>query len=295
MFKLNSFPYQFAVFVLVGQIPKFLCVGNTYFVAAGISGIMIIVATVGLRKRDTNVGGDKEIKESLLIGFKLGIENKRLGLSYIAGFLARGGSVIVTVYISAWVNKFFFEDTTCFVNGTDEAFSACNENLINADKRTCPAAFTEASRISGITQTVALIAAPFFGILGDKFNEVGVLAGTALLGVVSYSLTAILQEPTDPLSNMVAAFWGVSEIGMIVVAQFLVTRNMPEEHRGELFSVQSFRNEESLSSNFNFVFKGLWLGVSVCAERLESYSSPMLEVCFLMNGMKVLRLFLLES
>ena len=220
------------MFVLVGQLPASLCVGNTYFVGAGISGVMVIISFVGLRKKSKN-NEEKELKESLLVGFKLGFQNRRIGLAYIAGFLARGGSVIITVYISLWVAKFYSVDDTCITNTTAEEFSTCNENLINVDKRVCPAAFTETSRISGIAQTVALLAAPFFGILGDKFNEVKVLAGTAFLGVVSYSLTAILQEPVDPLSNMVAAFWGAAEIGMIVVAQFLITRNMPAEHRGK--------------------------------------------------------------
>lgn len=176
---------------------------------------------------------DGSIFNKLVIGFRLAYHDSYLFLAYIAGFLARGGSVIVTVYITLWVNKYFTTRNICSdLNITDDSLSNCNEELINIDKRTCPAAFTEASRISGITQTAALCFAPIFGALGDCVEQRKLLAGTALIGVLAYSATAAISDPTVALSNVIAICWGIAEIGMIVVAQFLVTKNMPAEHRG---------------------------------------------------------------
>ena len=126
---------------------------------------------------------------------------------------------MLLVYIALWVNKSFIDDDLCgdgeYGNSSENIASVCAETFGNENKLSCPAGFTETSRITGIAQVAALVTAPFFGFLGDWLDVSTALAISALFSVVAYGLIGLNISPNDPLSNLLAVLWFVySVIGL---------------------------------------------------------------------------------
>ncbi|KAI9216761.1 major facilitator superfamily domain-containing protein [Blastocladiella britannica] len=88
----------------------------------------------------------------------------RILAAYAAGFAARGNTAIITLFIPLWVNKYYTTHGLCAVQGLDPN----NDTLI---KESCRAAFTRSSIVGGVTQTFALLGAPLWGILIDRFGR----------------------------------------------------------------------------------------------------------------------------
>ncbi|KAJ3209627.1 hypothetical protein HDU67_006034 [Dinochytrium kinnereticum] len=79
--------------------------------------------------------------------------NPRILLGYIGASLARGDTVIITIFLPLWVYKSYIDSGRC------EAPSPDTPEI----RDICRAAYLRASTLSGVTQTFALIGAPFFG------------------------------------------------------------------------------------------------------------------------------------
>jgi hypothetical protein len=91
--------------------------------------------------------------ESFLMRIWMGIRaarDPRIAAAYAAGFAARGNTVVITLFLPLWVNKFFIENQLCAIAGLDPTDQ-------NAIKNNCRAAFTLSSILSGVTQTFALV------------------------------------------------------------------------------------------------------------------------------------------
>ncbi|KAJ3370191.1 hypothetical protein GGF31_004248 [Allomyces arbusculus] len=104
-------------------------------------------------------------QRSWLAQAKLGLtaaKDWRVAAAYAAGFAARGNTVIVTLFVPLWVNQYYITNGLCAVTGLDPS----DENAV---KTSCRAAFTRASVVSGVVQTFALIGAPLWGLLMDRF------------------------------------------------------------------------------------------------------------------------------
>ncbi|KNE72539.1 hypothetical protein AMAG_16984 [Allomyces macrogynus ATCC 38327] len=104
-------------------------------------------------------------QRSWLAQAKLGItaaRDWRVAAAYAAGFAARGNTVIVTLFVPLWVNQYYITNGLCAVTGLDPNDEA-------AVKTSCRAAFTRASVVLGVVQTFALIGAPLWGLLMDRF------------------------------------------------------------------------------------------------------------------------------
>ncbi|KAJ3107851.1 hypothetical protein HDU97_003199, partial [Phlyctochytrium planicorne] len=160
----------------------------------------------------------------------LAAKNVRVLLGYIGASLARGDTVIITIFMPLWVYKSYIEKGLC------EAPSPDDPDI----KDVCRQAYLRASALSGVTQTLALVAAPLFGWLADRFYGpfATIFAGT--LGAFSYGLLFRL----DPLKNSiwpVVCLVGVAEIGMVIGSLHLVTSNahVPARIRGSVAGVSS--------------------------------------------------------
>ncbi|KAJ3245315.1 hypothetical protein HDU78_009560 [Chytriomyces hyalinus] len=151
-------------------------------------------------------------------------------LGYIGSFLARGDTVIITLFIPLWVYKRYIEMGDCSAPSPDDP-----------DIRDmCRAAFRRASAISGIAQTAALIGAPVFGYLSDRFHPSRVVLFNAVLGFISY----LIMFYADPVKGYVfglVIFVGLSEIGLVIGNISLVTHSgsVKESVRGSVAGVSS--------------------------------------------------------
>lgn len=213
-----------AVFYLVGELPPSICIVNTYYVVASISFAMVGVTYFGLQSLEKMSEADHYAKPEtenpfklLVEGLKLAYKNRNLGLAYCAGFLARGDTVISSIFISLWVNEHFLENDICntcletdgeitfdlLLNCTEVEVTTCGEDIDDPDEVLCPDAYTRFRILSGISQTAGIIVAPLLGSIGDRVDPVTLVLFTAVFGSISYGLAFLLESPEDSIALIV--------------------------------------------------------------------------------------------
>ncbi|KAI8610257.1 major facilitator superfamily domain-containing protein [Chytriomyces sp. MP71] len=155
----------------------------------------------------------KSIAQIAREGF-LAARDPRVLLGYTASFLARGDTVIITLFIPLWVYRRYIELGQCAAPSPEDP-----------DIRdVCAAAYRRASAISGIAQTAALVGAPLFGYLADRLHASTVVVFNALLGFVFY-VVLFFADPVLGYVFGVVVFVGLSEIGLVIGSMSLVTSN----------------------------------------------------------------------
>jgi hypothetical protein len=111
-------------------------------------------------------------------------------LAYMAGFAARGDSVVASTFLSLWVTQ---------------AALAAGKSQEDA--------LAYAGTVSGVAQTCALLFGPVIGIISDRYNRILGFTLASLIGAVGYLMTAF---QTDVFSDSIfigASLLGCGEIG----------------------------------------------------------------------------------
>lgn len=115
-------------------------------------------------------------------------------------------------------------------------------------KEECRAAYVLAAQLTGASQLVALLCAPLFGILSDRYRRFNApLVGAAAAGVVGFVAFARLESPE--IGNvegrggsawvfLIVALIGISQIGAIVCSLGLLGRGVQGEDGGYTLSSQ---------------------------------------------------------
>ncbi|KAJ5097628.1 hypothetical protein N7456_008349 [Penicillium angulare] len=209
---------------------------RSYYLVAIIAIIISVVSFVGLRNLPGEEGKSwsslrssnshrmddspaklpywKQLTTAMLLGF----QNRSIGLGYIGGFVARASSVGISLFIPLAVNHYFRVSGLC-----DEDRDPDPGSGLGAIKKACPNAYILASILTGVSQLIALIAAPAFGYLTDKSRRYNVpLLVAAFVGVIGYIAFAQMPNPEfkAPKGNagvfVVMGLIGISQIGAIV-------------------------------------------------------------------------------
>ncbi|CAI7597692.1 unnamed protein product [Penicillium palitans] len=156
----------------------------------------------------------KQLTTALTLGFR----NRSIGLGYVGGFVARASSVGISLFIPLAVNHYYRVSGLC-----DEEHEPVPGSGLGDIKKACPRAYIVASILTGVSQLVALIAAPAFGYLTDKSRRYNFpLLFAALVGIIGYIIFAMLPNPLferpdgNPGVFVVMALLGISQIGAIV-------------------------------------------------------------------------------
>ncbi|CAI7658024.1 unnamed protein product [Penicillium manginii] len=156
----------------------------------------------------------KQLTTAMMLGFR----NRSIGLGYVGGFVARASSVGISLFIPLAVNHYYRVSGLC-----DELHEPKPGSGLGEIKRACPKAYIVASILTGVSQLVALIAAPAFGYLTDKSRRYNFpLLFAALVGVVGYMAFGLLPSPQykGPDGSggvfVIMALVGISQIGAIV-------------------------------------------------------------------------------
>ncbi|KAJ5153999.1 Major facilitator superfamily domain general substrate transporter [Penicillium coprophilum] len=216
---------------------------RSYYLVAAVSLVISVVCFIGLRdlpgedgkswgvlwKRyddeddedddDLSIHGPKlPYWKQLTTALTLGFQNRSIGLGYVGGFVARASSVGISLFIPLAVNHYYRTSGLC-----DEEHEPVPGSGLGEIKKACPRAYIVASILTGVSQLVALIAAPAFGYLTDKSRRYNFpLLFAALMGIIGYILFAMLPNPLfeRPDGNsavfVVMALLGISQIGAIV-------------------------------------------------------------------------------
>ncbi|KAJ5585878.1 hypothetical protein N7450_005665 [Penicillium hetheringtonii] len=190
---------------------------RSYYLVATVALIVSLISFIGLRNLPgkRRKGGNRYGNSSLRRKWKI---MTIIGLGYVGGFVARASSVGISLFIPLAVNHYYRASGLC-----DEPHEPMPGSGLGDIKRACPKAYILASILTGVSQLVALIAAPAFGFLTDKSRRYNFpLLLAALVGVVGYMAFGLLPNPQfkAPDGNggvfVIMAFIGISQIGAIV-------------------------------------------------------------------------------
>ncbi|MCJ1289659.1 hypothetical protein MMC34_001192 [Xylographa carneopallida] len=214
---------------------------DTYYVVGAIAFLIAICCLFGLRnlngeenrswrgafRRKSSKGDNLESQESLpyrtllLKSLQLGVQNHLIGLGYLGAFVARASSVGITLFIPLYVNHYFTASGICQVDDAANAKDKCHE------------AYVLAAKLTGTSQLVALLCAPIFGYLADKYRRYHLpLMIAAVCGIAGYARLATLQSPESggksgsPWVFVAVALLGISQIGCIVCSLGLLGRGI---------------------------------------------------------------------
>ncbi|KAK1138919.1 hypothetical protein N8T08_001659 [Aspergillus melleus] len=144
----------------------------------------------------------------------LGFRQRDIFIGYLGGFVARASSVGISLFVPLFVNHYYRASGLCGGN---------SDTGPSGTKKSCREAYVLASILTGVSQLIALIAAPAFGFLSEKSRWYHLpLLFACLAGVIGYTAFGLLPSPQfkGPDGNagvfMVMALLGISQIGAIV-------------------------------------------------------------------------------
>ncbi|KAF9160735.1 hypothetical protein DFQ26_005239 [Actinomortierella ambigua] len=167
------------------------------------------------------------LKEGFLAG-----KDRRIALAYLAGMLARADSIIVSLFISLWINQYYIDTQRCGLTDADE--------ISQVVKDTCRDAYTWTSVITGVSQTCALIGAPVFGYLADKVHRSLLVVVSCIFGIVAFFGFAVLEDVRNNIVFLFAVLTGLAQIGMIVTSLSLVnSKHIDPAIRGSVAGIYS--------------------------------------------------------
>ncbi|KAI8052825.1 major facilitator superfamily domain-containing protein, partial [Syncephalis plumigaleata] len=225
-----------AVFVLVRLPPALAGKDNaniprgvraTYYLCGAIAFVVAIVMFFGLHR-------DPARSPPLYTLFWRGIlagKDPRVALAYITGFVARADSIVVSLFITLWVNQYYIDHQLC-----PRAPSHENEDI----KVSCREAFRIASSLSGVAQVFALLGAPLFGFLSDRFSRGVSVMVAGLLGCIGCFGFGLGSSPTAGINYFWMCLIGLGEIGTIVTSLALAGGYyVPADIRGSVAGVYS--------------------------------------------------------
>ena len=155
----------------------------------------------------------------------LGYEHPEFCLSYVGGFVARASSVGVTLFIPLYVNAYYKKSGLCNGHAPD----------LDNSRKNCPDAYILAAKLTGVSQLMALVFAPIFGFLAERYRRFNIpLLAAAFMGVLGYIAMTFLISP-DPHSAggtawvyLVVSTLGISQIGAIVCSLGLLGHSILE-------------------------------------------------------------------
>jgi MFS family permease len=186
---------------------------STYHIIAGLTLVTAVLMWIGLGKQTGQQDSDQASGFlSLAREGVMAAKDPGIALAYGASFVARGNLAIVGTFFTLWLANY----------GTIEL------GLSRAE------ALAKAGGIIAITQSMALISAPFFGILTDRINRVSALNLTLLLAFFGYGGTYFVENPFGLGMIACGILIGMSEVGCIITSSVLIAQQTPARIRGSV-------------------------------------------------------------
>lgn len=222
----NGIGAVLTVFVAL-QLPKlFVARGMTsigagqliYRLMAGLAVLSVFILVLGLQNRTRT---QREQKKSIFQISREGLSAARdpgIVLAYLAAFISRGDMAIVGTFFTLWIVTY----------GTAEAGLSAAEAL------------SRAGMVIGISQMVALITAPIFGMVADRINRATATILAVSLASIAYASTLFVRNPLDPVIYLVAVLIGMGEIGAMITSSVLIAEHAESEIRGSVIGIFSF-------------------------------------------------------
>lgn len=190
--------------------------------------------------------------KKLSIAFVLGFRSRNIGLGYLGGLVARASSVGISLFIPLFVNRYYRASGLCEGNPNAEPGD------VSDIKRSCSQAYVLASILTGVSQLVALIAAPAFGFLSEKPRRYHLpLLFATLLGIAGYIAFGLLPSPQfkgedgNPGVFVVMALIGISQIGAIVCSLAVLSNGILSISANDEFVSRIYGSGDTSTGNGN--------------------------------------------
>jgi len=185
-----------------------------------VAGICLVSAVIMLRLKSglpVKLTERVSIKTLLLQGLLAG-RKPRIALAYAASFAARADLIIVTLFLSLWVQ------TSALKSGAGVAEAAARQGALFA-----------------VVQSAALLWAPFFGWLSDKVDRVTLIILATLLSIIGYGWIGFTPDPAAGTAVFAAAVMlGMGQASGILASQVLIAQEAPREIRGAVIGMVGF-------------------------------------------------------
>ena len=145
--------------------------------------------------------------------FRLGLTDSRIGLGYVGGLVARASSVGISLFIPLAINAQFKQAGLCHIEALD------TPGGLPDIKRRCPRAYTLAAELTGVSQLIALLAAPLFGYLSSRSRRNFPLMFGALAGLAGYVVFGLdVQNQRESVNGTSTEFVSMALIGISQIA-----------------------------------------------------------------------------
>lgn len=191
----------------------------TMWTATVLACITAIVVIKGLKKgKPGKALPRKRVRELMREGFGAAKENHRLRLSFVESFIARGDLLMLGTFLTAWL----------FHAGMDQHGMSPPEAAANM------------GRFAGIPQLCALIWAPFFGFILDRFDRATTVILAMTLASAGYISVGLTEDIMSPAAMGPLMLLGVGEFSAIMAGQALVAQEAPIDVRGSVLGVFAF-------------------------------------------------------
>lgn len=181
-------------------------------------GAMCLLAALllwfGLSAKKPELTERAPVARHLLAGIRAGLDNPKLMLAYVAGFIGRGDLIIITAFFSLWITQ----------EGAEVGISTAD-------------ALARAGMMYGILQFAAMVWAPCMGMISDRVNRVSGLAIALGLAAAGYFA---MGQVSDPFGNSLlpaAILLGIGEVSVIVGAGTLMGQEAKPSIRGAIVGV----------------------------------------------------------
>ncbi|KAI9321487.1 major facilitator superfamily domain-containing protein [Dichotomocladium elegans] len=155
-------------------------------------------------------------------GIKAG-KNPSIALGFISSFFARADEIVISNFISLWIQEYYIEAGMCTIGATCYPASGTTETM------------------TGIAQSVALASAPLFAIMSEFLpKEYGVmLAG--VIGAVGCFPFARSLDPTSNTSLAYVILIAIGQYGMIISGMAMIgNNNIEPDIQGSVAGAYSF-------------------------------------------------------
>ncbi|KAM3587128.1 hypothetical protein VKS41_002169 [Umbelopsis sp. WA50703] len=164
--------------------------------------------------------------EAIYIRIKKGIlagKDPRISLAFVTSFFARADEIIITSFISLWVNQYYIDVGQCKVGSP------------------CYMAMGTTGAMTGIAQSVSLASAPFFGLASEYLPRPYPIIAAGLIGAAGCFPFAFSFDPTSKSSLAFVILIAVGELGMIISGMAMLNgRYVPQDLRGSISGTYSF-------------------------------------------------------
>jgi MFS family permease len=215
------------VAIFLGKLPGIFAAGGASAVEAGQDALGVVAAVAGVSALvlwlllkpgvPASVDSKKPIAKLLGEGFAAARSNRRIAISYVAAFVARGDIAIVGLFAIAWGNQAAIAD----------GFSAAEA----ASKGSIPFV---------IAQSTALLWPAVIALPLDRMPRMKSLALMMGLGMIGYCALVLVDDPLLPLAIPFFVLLGIGQISAFLGAQTVIGKEAPEEVRASVIGLFNF-------------------------------------------------------